>query len=374
MIESAPPSRWRGVSEVVNWKDAGIFLLAVGIVSAGLFGYNKCVLAEIDATYQNHCVPGLFAAEDHKSALAHAVHELDWLNEKQAEYKWVKEWFEAYWNKPVRQQLLGLMKTAIVSTDQAEREELLRKQATGEHRFKGFPPFILEVDSATGSGLWQTQVNYNDGKLRETLADAPEIRESKAALGLQLASVLAASVRPKHRKIRRMNGAIQWMVLLLGCFLLLKLVVRFVRLLWTAASGNERLNLYRDVDLQETCRQLVDASGPAAEERHTARVRLRELLKDRFYGRIDTWVGLLPALGFIGTILGMGEALLKADELTTSTDRQAAIQEMTEQLGYAFDTTLVALVTTMIVVAFSTVVFRLEYDRWADPKTSRAAR
>jgi biopolymer transport protein ExbB/TolQ len=66
----------------------------------------------------------------------------------------------------------------------------------------------------------------------------------------------------------------------------------------------------------------------------------------------------LPSLGFIGTVIGMGEALLQADSLFGSADRQRTIGLMTEQLGYAFDTTLVALLCGLLVSTALAVVRR----------------
>lgn len=59
--------------------------------------------------------------------------------------------------------------------------------------------------------------------------------------------------------------------------------------------------------------------------------------------------GMLPSLGFIGTVVGMSAALLKADRLFSAADRPLAISEMTKELGLAFDTTLVALVMGLLV-------------------------
>ncbi|WP_337174664.1 MotA/TolQ/ExbB proton channel family protein [Paludisphaera sp.] len=60
----------------------------------------------------------------------------------------------------------------------------------------------------------------------------------------------------------------------------------------------------------------------------------------------------IPSLGFIGTVLGIGDALLNAgDMLTPNTDLQKdAIQAITLSLGFAFDTTLIALVLSLVLM------------------------
>ena len=67
--------------------------------------------------------------------------------------------------------------------------------------------------------------------------------------------------------------------------------------------------------------------------------RLRNGLDHGVYGTFGFMLGLLPSLGFIGTVLGMGNALLAADGLFSAADRQRTIGQITEELGFAFDTT-----------------------------------
>lgn len=70
----------------------------------------------------------------------------------------------------------------------------------------------------------------------------------------------------------------------------------------------------------------------------------------------------IPSIGFIGTIIGIGDALGKAHtviSLGTGTDQTGAIQSITASLGTAFDTTLIALfcsIVLMFVIHFYTRV------------------
>lgn len=59
----------------------------------------------------------------------------------------------------------------------------------------------------------------------------------------------------------------------------------------------------------------------------------------------------MPSLGFIGTVLGIAEALGHAGKLISG-DQKAAMDIITLKLGMAFDTTLVALVLSVISMWF----------------------
>lgn len=68
---------------------------------------------------------------------------------------------------------------------------------------------------------------------------------------------------------------------------------------------------------------------------------------------------LIPSLGFIGTVVGIGDALLGTGEVLSSNplQQQAAIQAIAGKLGTAFDTTFVALVLSIIGMFF---MYRLQ--------------
>lgn len=71
-------------------------------------------------------------------------------------------------------------------------------------------------------------------------------------------------------------------------------------------------------------------------------------------------VWLLPTVGFVGTVVGIGDALLgAAGVLVGSTlDQQAAIQSIAGNLGTAFDTTFIALVLSVPAMLLLYVVQR----------------
>ncbi|MBN2544517.1 MAG: MotA/TolQ/ExbB proton channel family protein [Spirochaetes bacterium] len=68
------------------------------------------------------------------------------------------------------------------------------------------------------------------------------------------------------------------------------------------------------------------------------------------YANVNYITWAIPSLGFIGTVLGISEALGNADEVVKAPDVAAqafAITDITTMLGVAFDTTLVALICSV---------------------------
>jgi biopolymer transport protein ExbB/TolQ len=80
------------------------------------------------------------------------------------------------------------------------------------------------------------------------------------------------------------------------------------------------------------------------------------------YRTIEFLISLLPSLGFVGTVIGMGDALLAADGLFSSRDKQQTITHITQQLGYAFDTTLIALIAALL-AGVLVVICRIQENR-----------
>ena len=92
----------------------------------------------------------------------------------------------------------------------------------------------------------------------------------------------------------------------------------------------QRLRYSDDVDADALLRGEID--------------RLSRDTSTEIYDMYWFLAGIMPSLGFIGTVVGMSASLMMADRLFSAKDRQLAIGRMTSELGLAFDTTLVALV------------------------------
>lgn len=68
----------------------------------------------------------------------------------------------------------------------------------------------------------------------------------------------------------------------------------------------------------------------------------------------------LPSIGFVGTVIGMGFALIEADSLIGAQDLKLAIKNLAGQLGTAFDTTLVALLLSFPLTFYTSLVEKRE--------------
>ena len=108
-------------------------------------------------------------------------------------------------------------------------------------------------------------------------------------------------------------------------------------------------NLGRVGDVDEVLRSRADSDEAAAESGYTV---VRGLL----------WA--IPILGFIGTVMGLSVAIGSFGQVlseSTGTDQiKPALQSVTAGLSVAFETTLQALVATLVVHLFMTMVRRKE--------------
>lgn len=83
------------------------------------------------------------------------------------------------------------------------------------------------------------------------------------------------------------------------------------------------------------------------------------------YALVDWIVWALPSFGFIGTVIGISLAMGEATGIAQASDRAGritAIEDITSTLGVAFDTTLVALVAAIPVMALMAVYRAREHD------------
>jgi len=87
---------------------------------------------------------------------------------------------------------------------------------------------------------------------------------------------------------------------------------------------------------------------------------------DAAYSHIRYFVWLIPTLGFIGTVIGIGLGIRGFGKIIASaasfSEVQSQIPLVTHDLGIAFDTTLMALFLTSIVLLFSSYSQRRDTD------------
>lgn len=85
---------------------------------------------------------------------------------------------------------------------------------------------------------------------------------------------------------------------------------------------------------------------------------------DASYGLVRVFVWVVPTLGFIGTVIGIGAAVAGFSETLEAASSLDGMKEsiglVTGGLGVAFDTTLLALVMSILIMFPSTAVQRIE--------------
>jgi biopolymer transport protein ExbB/TolQ len=103
----------------------------------------------------------------------------------------------------------------------------------------------------------------------------------------------------------------------------------------------------------------LDNESAASVLHHAAEHKMKKLESDMASLVYLGWA--LPSLGFIGTVLYLGTALLTAGDIVTPVSelQRDAIQTVSIYLGRAFDKTFVALVLSLVVMLF------IYYVRWA---------
>ncbi|HEB88018.1 MAG TPA: hypothetical protein ENI85_00460 [Deltaproteobacteria bacterium] len=92
--------------------------------------------------------------------------------------------------------------------------------------------------------------------------------------------------------------------------------------------------------------------------------RADELRVDASYGLVRVFVWAVPTLGFIGTVIGIGAAVAgfsaTLDAASSLDGMKASIGIVTGGLGVAFDTTLLALVMSILIMFPANAVQRIE--------------
>ncbi|MFO0687551.1 MAG: MotA/TolQ/ExbB proton channel family protein [Myxococcota bacterium] len=95
-----------------------------------------------------------------------------------------------------------------------------------------------------------------------------------------------------------------------------------------------------------------------------AEARADEGRIDASYGLVRVFIWAVPTLGFIGTVIGIGSAVAGfSTTLETASSIEGmreSIESVTSGLGVAFDTTLLALVMSIVVMFPSNALQRLE--------------
>lgn len=226
--------------------------------------------------------------------------------------------------------------------EQAKFPRLVKDEFTG--RSTGLRLFVVTITPTTGENLvsrWEQSDPTAAAELQS------EKNSEKRKLLVRFGDLVGQEMTPSLRALARMNGWIQWWTVLIA-FATMAMAARR----WWAAQQRSRGEA-ADADWQrlQTELQADQAIADPPTRADAVRTRLTEVrarLDERPYSSLGFLLGLLPSLGFLGTVWGMGAALLDAEGLFTAADKQHVIHSISTQLGFAFDTTLVALIASMV--------------------------
>jgi len=301
---------------------------------------------------------------------------------------------------PSSQQLGQLIDGIASSPDgDAARRSRIRSWVLGD--VKGWRCFVLSAEPISGAELI-SRIEREDAAWKHKLDGQKDQAIDLREFLVGFANVVVQQTRPALRNLQRINGWIQWLTVYVTwivvvaaaqrAWLLATLDARgwfapregadprtsvahrlYVTALgWTRKwSAGTASNLPEDSDDRRgTIPPLSDGAARAAEfleQRH-----LPDLLDRQVYGPYSFLLGLLPSLGFIGTVYGMGDALLSADSLFQAEDKGAAISEITTHLGFAFDTTLVALLAGILASALVVRLRVWENHLWRMAERSKS--
>lgn len=195
--------------------------------------------------------------------------------------------------------------------------------------------------------------------------DAASAAEKKKFVERYVEGVIV-TVNGPIRAMRRPNGWVQWLTVLLTYHLMLTAVRRWVLVAKLTNSADRARGevqytgeLNPDNVVPYTSELAAIASRVAATGGSGGAGEVDQLAASSdaaAYGLYANAAAVIPALGFLGTVIGMGDALLRADGLFSADEKQRVVGLITQDLGFAFDTTLVSLICAPLAVVALGVV------------------
>jgi len=353
---------------------------------------NSWLSSRIDETFDTATLPEFNNVSD-KSMAAKRAEERKWADPKI--HEWLKEVLEpptpAF---PASKQTVALFQTPGPGGPPSEERLLrLRRMSTGT-RLSGVSEALPNGLSWLGNGFWidiktasadeivSDQAGMEDNRWSRSIEGQKDSEEKKKFTRRYIEG-LQNRVQEPIRDMRRINGWVQWFTVyttFLVIVTLLRRLVLIVKLRVTVRKIVAELNRNGVIQVGslgpmtgEIAVLMSRAISPMGVPRPEAvGSALEELQQVRTgsdagsYGVLNNLVAVLPALGFLGTVIGMGDALLKADGLFSSQEKQQVIGLITQDLGFAFDTTLVSLICAPIAGVVLTLVRLREQQMFAD--------
>ncbi len=360
----------RGLLRIgVDWRS----LLAAFVATILTFALiNSFLIWRTDATYRSF-VPQIVQQDSTPSDLAQQYVEQGWASARLEPWLTEAVFVEAESQK-IHDQIEAVFRQLAASEEYDKRRaQILKQMITGNRR--GW--FLVSTKSTNGREVLKALVSEEVDKgvwLSMLEGESEGLANLKKDFVVRLSDQLIIGVQGPLRWLRRFNGAIQWLTVILTYLILFVLLRRYFMLVklrrhWLPVNGTtadtlefQSISIGRNDDspasydwelrgIARRVEKLRDAGSSPLECQHVLdqeTANLNDGIDKGVYDTLGFMVGVLPSLGFIGTVLGMGAALFNADLLFASTDRQLGISRMTQELGYAFDTTLVALIAGIL--------------------------
>ena len=369
----------------ISWRTCG---LAVVSTMGLFFVVNLVLVVNVHSTFKSAKLTEVADAANVTEAVDRLV-RAGLLDSKDLELQaWVQHSLRNPDQRPAREQVLDLFDSvATISPEgKVRRAALLKGGSTGQ--MSGFLSYFFWVGTTfpTGSDLFEQLADAGDGKAWRLALKQDNLKDEKRRFIIAYLNALLAKVQPALREVNRFNGRVKWLATFAAFLILWAVAGRLLLLLrvqsyWLgasreAASGwRARLRFYfmsqlpplvpdEHEELLAIANQLAHSAG-ASQAAVLIRNRMKELqqsIESTVYATYSYGVGLLPSLGFIGTVWGLGGALLQANGLFSVADRQKTIGSITHELGIAFDTTLIAL-TASVITGLCIAALRLR-ERW----------
>ena len=328
-----------------------VWVQAVLLTAVTLAIVNTWLSWSVDRSYATARLPAINDARSTDEAVLTAV-ALIGADEKMAKQDFVREAFrERPKSGTCRQYVISIIR-AVQGDVSPQVEQALDQRMTGNRHGSRF--YVIRTEGVSGTAIVDLfrQIDPTWNHKTALLQDSANQTKSKDADAF-LAKFIdraAQESRASLRNLMRFNGWIQWWTVCV-CWLILLLVfgraallAHLVTTMWFHGTFPSTFSRFlascvapSQIALPQTSSTIFAARSP-----------VDALLDRQVYSTYEFLVTLLPSLGFIGTVIGMGDALLTADSLFAVSDKSMAISTITSHLGFAFDTTLVGLVTGII--------------------------
>ena len=320
---------------------AGSLTLALYLV------LNSILLMWLSSSYESY-IPAFLAEVKDRNAAVIRMKEKKWIAQN-ADAKAGASILQGLKDEELKEPLHHWIETAFLNPGMDEVESklarALKELATGSP--KGW--IYLQTHITSGAEVYRQLLDLSGGNM--SIVEGDEGRK-KACIAM-IDDLVGAMQRPVRWQLR-INGVIQMATVFVGLLVLTAVTRRYLFVTRLAGnwlfpdiektllqSGNHR----GDNELRAVVERLRSSSDVDADNLIRTEVdRLSRDTSTEIYELYWFLAGIMPSLGFIGTVVGMSASLMMADRLFAAEDPQLAIGQMTTELGLAFDTTLVALV------------------------------